>query len=95
MGKRGFSLYDIEQFIRAAGGEKIAEDAILDLERELEKLTERITKQAMRYAQHAGRKKLIRKEDILLTIDDKVDYKTAASLRANAKIMKSASSAIK
>ena len=38
MGERGFSLYDIEQFIREAGAEKVTEDAVMNLERELEKL---------------------------------------------------------
>ncbi len=67
MTERKFSLYDIEQFIREAGAEKVTEDAVLDLEKELEKLAERITNKAIMYAEHAGRKKLIRKSDILLT----------------------------
>ena len=69
MSERKFSLYDIEKFIREAGAEKVTEEAVLDLERELEKLAERIANKAMRYAEHAGRKKLIRRSDILLTKD--------------------------
>lgn len=63
---RRFSLYDIEQFIREAGAEKVTEDAVLNLERELEKLAEKLSNRAIRYAGHAGRKKLIKREDILL-----------------------------
>ena len=66
MGGRGFSLYDVEQFIREAGAEKITEDAVLDLEKELERLTERIANKALRYARHAGRKRLIKSSDIML-----------------------------
>lgn len=67
MGERAYSLYDIEQFIREAGAEKVTEDAVLNLERELEKLTETLAHKAIAYAQHAGRKKLINKRDIMLT----------------------------
>jgi histone H3/H4 len=66
VGGRGFSLYDIEQFIREAGAEKVTEDAVLDLEKELERLTEKIANKALKYARHAGRKKLIKGSDILL-----------------------------
>ena len=67
MSQRRFSLYDVEQFLREAGAEKVTEDAVLNLERELENLSDKIASKAMRYAAHAGRKKLIKKEDILLT----------------------------
>ncbi len=67
MGERAFSLYDVEQFIREAGAERVTEDAVLDLERALERLTESLANKAMKYAAHAGRKKLIRKDDVLLT----------------------------
>ena len=66
LGERAYSLYDVEQFIREAGAERVTEDAVINLEKELERLTERIAGKALRYAQHAGRKKLIRKSDILL-----------------------------
>ncbi len=64
---RGFSLYDVEQFIREAGAERVTEDAVLDLERELERLAEKMAHRALRYAEHAGRKKTIKKADVLLT----------------------------
>ncbi len=63
---RGFSLYEIEQFIREAGAEKVTEDAVLDLEKELERLTEKIAGKALKYAEHAGRKRLIKGSDVLL-----------------------------
>ena len=66
MGERAFSLYDVEQFIREAGAERVTEDAVLDLERELEKLTETLANRAIRYAAHAGRRRLIKKNDVLL-----------------------------
>ncbi|MGC8710711.1 MAG: histone [Candidatus Micrarchaeia archaeon] len=66
MAERGFSLYDIEQFIREAGAERVTEDAVVDLELELERLTEKIADRALKYAKHAGRSKLIRGSDVLL-----------------------------
>jgi len=70
-GNRKFSLYDVEQFIREAGAERISEDAVLDLEMELESFADSIAKEAIKYAEHAGRK-LIKSEDILLALfDDK------------------------
>lgn len=65
--KRLFSLYEMEQFIREAGAEKVTEDAVRDLEREIEKLANSVAKKAIKYAAHAGRKKLIRTSDVLLT----------------------------
>jgi histone H3/H4 len=70
-GNRKFSLYDVEQFIREAGAERISEDAVLDLEMELENFADSIAQEAIKYAEHAGRK-LIKSEDILLALfDDK------------------------
>ncbi|MDE1856213.1 MAG: NFYB/HAP3 family transcription factor subunit [Candidatus Micrarchaeota archaeon] len=67
MGKRGFSLYDIEQLMKDSGAEFISEDAVVDLEQELERMTEKIANRALSFAKHAGRNKLIKKSDILLT----------------------------
>ena len=64
--ERKFSLYDIEQFMRDAGAEKITEEAVVDLEREISKLAEKLTDEAIGYARHAGRRKLIKRSDILL-----------------------------
>jgi len=60
------SLYDVEQFIREAGAEKVTEDAVRDLEEELEKLAQTIADNAVKYANHAGRRKLIKRSDIVL-----------------------------
>ena len=70
MGERAFSLYDMEEFLREAGAERVTEDAVAGLERELEKLTESVANRALKYAAHAGRRKLIRKNDVLLTRND-------------------------
>lgn len=59
-------MYDIEQFIREAGAEKVTEDAVLNLERELEKLAESIGNRAVQYAAHAGRHKVVKRKDVLL-----------------------------
>jgi len=67
LGERAFSLYDMEEFLREAGAERVTEDAVLNLERELEKLTQSVANKALRYAAHAGRRKLINKNDVLLT----------------------------
>ncbi len=87
MAERKFSLYDIEQFIREAGAEKVTEDAVLDLERELEKLAENITNKAMRYAEHAGRRRLIRKSDIMLTKGTGLPFAPSNSRNSNRKIV--------
>ena len=94
MVERKFSLYDIEQFIREAGAERVNEDAVIELERELEKLAEKVAIRAKRYAVHAGRTRLIRTNDIVLT--DKpsfADYSTPANLSPKAKITKTTSKA--
>lgn len=65
-GERRFSLYEMEQFIKEAGAERVTEDAVRDLEREIEKFADSITKSALKYANHAGRKRLIKREDVLL-----------------------------
>ncbi len=105
MSDREFSLYDIEQFLREAGAEKVTEDAVLNLEKELAKLADKVTGKAMRYAAHAGRKKLIKKEDILLTRNTKQAYiygshpyrthaySTPNTLRRRARITNAASKA--
>ncbi|MGC8676204.1 MAG: histone-like protein [Candidatus Micrarchaeia archaeon] len=75
MGERAYSLYDIEQFIREAGAEKVTEDAVLNLEKELERLTELVTERAKIYAEHAGRKKLIKRSDVVLARPRGVAYR--------------------
>jgi histone H3/H4 len=99
MTARKFSLYDIEQFIREAGAERITEDAVLGLEKEIEDLAEKIANGAIRYAGHAGRSKLIRMEDVLLTDKhshypgpDAADHRSPANFRRNARTTNPASS---
>lgn len=90
MGVRAFSLYDVEQFIREAGAERISEDAVVDLERELEKLTEVMTKKVQMYAQHAGRRSLIRKADVNLLRRTRT-YRKPTNFIANASTTKATS----
>ena len=96
--KRVFSLYEIEQFIREAGAEKVTEDAVRDLEKEIERLANSITKKAIRYAGHAGRTKLIRTSDVLLTKDlgqQESSHKNPFNLSAKASTTNPPSKSIK
>ena len=62
--KRGFSYYDIEQFLREAGAEKINEKAIVSFEQELEGAVKELIMDAQAYANYAGRKRLITCSDV-------------------------------
>lgn len=62
--KRAFSLYDVEQFLKEAGAEKINEKAILSLEMELQDTVKELVNEAAMYANYAGRKRMIKLSDI-------------------------------
>ena len=64
--RRGFSLYDIEQFIREAGAERVDERAVVSMERELQETVRELVEDASIYASYAGRSKLIKHTDVLL-----------------------------
>ena len=64
MGNREFSLYDIEQYLRDAGAEKVHERAVISLEKELEDTVKELLAEASVYANYAGRKRLIKRSDI-------------------------------
>lgn len=64
--KKGFSFYDIEQFLRDAGAQKINEGAVDMFENELEETVNELIDKAKVYANYAGRKKLIKDSDIIL-----------------------------
>lgn len=64
---RGISLYDVEQFFREAGAERINENAVKKLKIDLEEEAREILDSALVYANYAGRRSLVKKEDILLT----------------------------
>ncbi len=66
MGNREFSLYDIEQFLREAGAEKVNERAVISLEKELEDTVKELVAEASVYANYAGRKRLIKRSDIVM-----------------------------
>ncbi len=65
MGSRGFSLYDIEQFLKEAGSERISESAIVTLEKELEDTVKELVEEAGVYANYAGRR-MIHRSDVEL-----------------------------
>jgi histone H3/H4 len=64
--RRGFSLYDIEQFLKEAGCERINEGAVVTLEKEMEDTVKELVEEAEIYANYAGRRKLIKRSDIEL-----------------------------
>ena len=66
MNKREFSLYDIEQFLREAGAERINEKAVISLEKEIEDTVKELVDEASMYANYAGRKSMINSSDIEL-----------------------------
>lgn len=66
MGKHTFSLYDVEQFLKDAGAEKVNERAVLSFEQELENTLNDLLNKAEEYANYAGRKNLIKRGDIKL-----------------------------
>jgi len=67
MGKnRAFSLYDIEEFLKEAGAQRINEGAVEALEEELDATVKELINDARVYANYAGRKRLIKKSDVKL-----------------------------
>ncbi len=61
----GFSLYDIEDFLKDAGAEEVNEKVVFCLKRELEELTNELIESSRVYANYAGRKR-VKKSDVLL-----------------------------
>ncbi len=65
MGKnRAFSLYDIEEFLKEAGAQRINERAVESLEKELESTVNELINDARLYANYAGRTRTITNSDI-------------------------------
>lgn len=64
--KRAFSLYDMEQFLREAGAERVNEKAVVSLGQELENAARDMINEAEMYANYAGRKTLIKYSDVRL-----------------------------
>ena len=62
--QRGFSLYDVEAFLKDAGAEMINENAVTSLEKEMEDTIKELVSEASVYANYAGRSKLIRASDM-------------------------------
>ncbi|MGI0134119.1 MAG: hypothetical protein ACREBW_04090 [Candidatus Micrarchaeaceae archaeon] len=66
MKRRGFSLYDIEEYLKEAGAERVNEKAVMSLERELQETVDELVEEAAVYANYAGRKRLVKRADIEL-----------------------------
>lgn len=64
MKQKRFSYYDIEQFLREAGAERINEKAVRTFEEELEDTVKDLVEEAEVYARYAGRKQVINSSDI-------------------------------
>ena len=62
--QKGFSSYDIIEFFKEVGAERVNERAVESLKRELEETVEELVHDARFYANYAGRKKLIRNSDV-------------------------------
>ena len=69
---RGFSYYDVEQFLREAGAEKVNEKAVMSFKEELEQEVKELIGEAEICATYAGRKSLIKCSDIDLASSLKV-----------------------
>ena len=62
--KKGFSYYDVEQFLKEAGAEKVNERALTSFKEELEDEVKSLLNEAEMCATYAGRKSLIKCSDI-------------------------------
>jgi hypothetical protein len=89
---REFSLYDIEEFLKEAGAERINEKAVINLEKELENTVKELINEAHLYANYAGRSKLIKEEDVKLV--SKRRYVPTKKQRISAKIRNNESNKI-
>lgn len=68
--KKGISLAAMERLLKAAGAQRVAEDAKLALKEAMEHYAEKVGGNATRYAKHAGRK-TVKAEDIELAVKTK------------------------
>jgi histone H3/H4 len=62
--RRAFSLYDIEQFLKEEGDERVSENAVITLEKELEDMLVELVNEARVYANYAGRQNTITNSDL-------------------------------
>lgn len=71
MKKLLLSMYDLEEFLKEAGAEKVHEKAVRSLGAELQNTILELLEEASVYANYAGRKRLINAEDIALASSSK------------------------
>ncbi len=99
MARHAFSLYDIEEFLRDAGAEKVNERAVISFEEELENTLNDLLNEAEKYANYAGRRNLIKRGDVKLLNNGNATkryprirgQRTPATLRARARTTNPAS----
>ncbi len=65
--KRSIPLAAMERILKQAGAERISDDAKVALKEVVEDIVDKISKDAIRYAEHAGRK-TVKAEDIKLAV---------------------------
>ncbi|MGC8478692.1 MAG: hypothetical protein ACP5NE_02060 [Candidatus Micrarchaeia archaeon] len=78
--KRCFSLYDIEEYLKEVGAEKVSEKAVVGFEAELEETVKELLGEAEFYANYAGRKKLITNSDLALAASSIVGNASIADI---------------
>ncbi len=64
--QKAFSYYDIEEFLKEAGAERVNEKAVMSFEAELENYMKELASEAKIFANHAGRSRKITNSDIKL-----------------------------
>lgn len=65
--KRTIPLAAMERILKQAGAERVSDNAKVALKEVVEEIVDKISKDAVRYAEHAGRK-TVKSEDIKLAV---------------------------
>lgn len=65
--KRLIPLAAMERILKQAGAERVSDNAKVALKEVVEEIVDKISKDAIRYAEHAGRK-TVKSEDIKLAV---------------------------
>lgn len=68
--KKGISLAAMERLLKAAGAQRVSENAKIALKEAMESYAEKVGENATRYAKHASRK-TVKAEDVELAVKTK------------------------